>query len=68
MAKVGPNTVNFAIAKMIGQLLTVTTYPNDDMIYDDMISLNDWLLKNTAHVGPSKHFVLVHLCIFVFHI
>ena len=38
MAKVGPNTVNFAIAEMIGQLLTVTTYPNDDMIYDDMIS------------------------------
>ena len=28
MAKVGPNAVNFAIAEMIGQLLTLTTHPN----------------------------------------
>ena len=26
MAKVGPNAVNFAIAEMIGQLLTLTTH------------------------------------------
>ena len=28
MSKVGPNAVNFAIAEMIGQLLTLTTQPN----------------------------------------
>ena len=28
MAKVGPNAVNFAIAEMIGQLLTLTTDPS----------------------------------------
>ena len=28
MAKVGPNAVNFGIAEMIGQLLTLTNHPN----------------------------------------
>ena len=28
MAKVGPNAINFAIAEMTGQLLTLTTHPN----------------------------------------
>ena len=28
MAEVGPNAVKFAIAEMIGQLLTLTTHPN----------------------------------------
>ena len=27
MAKVGPNAVNFSIAEMIGQFLTLTTHP-----------------------------------------
>ena len=29
VTKVGPNAVNFAIAEMIGQLLTLTTHPNE---------------------------------------
>ena len=39
MAKVGPNAVNFAIAEMIGQLLTLTTHPNDHFI---VAETGDW--------------------------
>ena len=56
MTKVGPNAVNFAIAEMIGQLLTLTTHPNGDMLKarTQNMSKNNQNAKTRTKVSRSK--------------